>query len=74
MGVGGPDWDIGRLSKLIAYRDQHNGSYGAAGQRRRRHLATARHRYGRAVDERDRRPQQHEPGHLPAVDGPSSQM
>jgi len=25
MGVGGPDWDIGKLSKLIAYRDQHNG-------------------------------------------------
>jgi hypothetical protein len=23
--VGGPDWDIGQLSKLIAYRDQHNG-------------------------------------------------
>ncbi len=25
MGVGGPDWDISQLSKLIAYRDQHNG-------------------------------------------------
>ena len=25
MGVGGPDWDIGKLSKLIVYRDQHNG-------------------------------------------------
>ncbi|HWG83303.1 MAG TPA: hypothetical protein VN686_09795 [Gaiellales bacterium] len=25
MGVGGPDWDIGQLSKLIVYRDQHNG-------------------------------------------------
>src|SRR6185503_12002314 len=25
MGVGGPDWDIIQLSKLIAYRDQHNG-------------------------------------------------
>jgi len=25
MGVGGPEWDIGQLSKLIAYRDQHNG-------------------------------------------------
>jgi hypothetical protein len=23
--VGGPDWDIIQLSKLIAYRDQHNG-------------------------------------------------
>ena len=25
MGVGGPDWDIGQLSKLIVDRDQHNG-------------------------------------------------
>lgn len=25
MGVDGPDWDLGQLSKLIAYRDQHNG-------------------------------------------------
>jgi hypothetical protein len=23
MGVSGPDWDIGQLSKLIAYHDQH---------------------------------------------------
>ena len=30
-GVGGPDWDVDQLSKLIAYRDQHNGAYAPLG-------------------------------------------
>ena len=25
MGVGGPDWDLGLLPKLIAWRDARNG-------------------------------------------------